>query len=83
MLMKFFIKTVVVVSGLSFVENDSDVVIFEKVYLHLDRHFYLSGDDIWFKAYLVDAQTNKPSSSGGTGKSFDGYNKQYRSRRKF
>ncbi|MDR1340021.1 MAG: hypothetical protein LBK58_08230, partial [Prevotellaceae bacterium] len=39
------------------VNEDRSVTVFEKVYLHLDRHFYLSGDDIWFKAYLVDAQT--------------------------
>jgi hypothetical protein len=46
----------------SFVEDDNrDVTVFEKVYLHLDRHFYLSGDDIWFKAYLIDAQTAKLS----------------------
>ncbi|HEY4787873.1 MAG TPA: hypothetical protein VIH57_17580, partial [Bacteroidales bacterium] len=31
----------------------------EKVYLHLDRPFYSAGDDIWFKAYLVDALNNK------------------------
>ncbi|MDR2285919.1 MAG: hypothetical protein LBE04_00350, partial [Prevotellaceae bacterium] len=46
----------------SFTEDkDRYVTVFEKVYLHFDRHFYLSGDDIWFKAYLVDAQTNKLS----------------------
>ncbi|MDR1340254.1 MAG: hypothetical protein LBK58_09415, partial [Prevotellaceae bacterium] len=39
------------------INEDRSVTVFEKVYLHLDRHFYLSGDDIWFKAYLVDAQT--------------------------
>ncbi|HEX7493416.1 MAG TPA: MG2 domain-containing protein, partial [Bacteroidales bacterium] len=27
----------------------------EKVYLHIDRETYYPGDDIWFKAYLVDA----------------------------
>jgi hypothetical protein len=27
----------------------------EKVYLHTDRETYYPGDDIWFKAYLVDA----------------------------
>ena len=32
---------------------------FEKVYLHLDRPYYSSGEDIWIKAYLVDALTNK------------------------
>jgi len=30
---------------------------FEKVYLHLDRPYYSAGDDIWIKAYLVDALT--------------------------
>jgi hypothetical protein len=48
--------------SLSFIEDGrTDAIFFEKVYLHLDRHFYLSGDDIWFKAYLVDAQNNKLS----------------------
>ena len=32
----------------------------EKIYLHSDRAFYNSGDDIWFKAYLVDAATLRP-----------------------
>jgi hypothetical protein len=46
----------------SFTEDDnSNTTIIEKVYLHFDRHFYLSGDDIWFKAYLINAQTNKLS----------------------
>lgn len=31
----------------------------EKVYLHLDRNLYAAGDDIWFKAYLTDAVTNR------------------------
>jgi hypothetical protein len=34
---------------------------FEKAYLHLDRPYYSAGDDIWIKAYLVDAPTNKLS----------------------
>jgi hypothetical protein len=29
--------------------------IIEKVYLHADRDYYYPGDDIWFKAYLIDA----------------------------
>jgi hypothetical protein len=36
-------------------------VPFEKVYLHLDRPYYSAGDDIWIKAYLVDAMTNELS----------------------
>jgi hypothetical protein len=27
----------------------------EKVYLHLDKPYYIAGDTVWFKAYLVDA----------------------------
>ena len=34
--------------------NDS-VKIIEKVYIHTDRDSYFPGDDIWFKAYLIDA----------------------------
>jgi hypothetical protein len=42
--------------------NKKNVEIpFEKVYLHLDRPYYSSGEDIWIKAYLVDALTNKLS----------------------
>lgn len=35
-------------------EKDS-LILIEKVYLHVDRENYLAGDDIWFKAYLIDA----------------------------
>jgi hypothetical protein len=35
--------------------SDDTVKIIEKVYLHTDRNSYYSGDDIWFKAYLIDA----------------------------
>ncbi len=33
----------------------------EKVYLHLDKPYYTSGEDIWFKVYLVDANTLQPN----------------------
>jgi hypothetical protein len=33
----------------------------EKVYLHTDRTYYNSGDDIWFKSYVTDASNDKPS----------------------
>jgi hypothetical protein len=33
----------------------------EKVYLHIDRVNYTSGDDIWFRAYVIDPSTNKLS----------------------
>ena len=31
----------------------------EKVYLHTDKPYYLKGDTIWLKGYLVDAQTHR------------------------
>ncbi len=33
----------------------------EKVYLQMDRSSYTSGDDIWFKAYIIDPSTNRLS----------------------
>lgn len=32
----------------------------EKVYLHTDRTFYLPGEMIWFKAYVVEGSTMQP-----------------------
>jgi hypothetical protein len=36
-------------------------LFFEKVYLHTDRDYYASGDDLWFKAYLVNGESNYPT----------------------
>jgi TonB-dependent SusC/RagA subfamily outer membrane receptor len=33
----------------------------EKVHLHLDKPFYAIGDDIWFKAYVVNTLDGSPS----------------------
>ncbi len=33
----------------------------EKVHLHLDKPYYAIGDDIWFKAYVINTQTSEPS----------------------
>ena len=33
----------------------------EKVYLHTDKPYYSAGEEIWFKAYLVNASTHKPN----------------------
>jgi hypothetical protein len=38
--------------------KDDTLKIIEKVYLHTDRDYYYSGEDIWFKAYLIDAADN-------------------------
>ncbi len=34
----------------------------EKVYLHFDKPYYATGDNIWFKAYVADARTAEPTS---------------------
>lgn len=36
-----------------------DTVLYEKLYLHIDRELYSPGDDIWFKSYLVSGITNQ------------------------
>jgi hypothetical protein len=41
-------------------------ILFEKTYLHTDRDVYAQGDTLWFKAYLVNGQDNKPASSSGS-----------------
>jgi hypothetical protein len=46
-------------SGLFHSENQNPVtennksILYEKVYLHIDRELYSLGDDVWFKSYLV------------------------------
>lgn len=40
-------------------------VFHEKVYLHTDRSAYVSGDDIWFKAYLLESKYHLLSKSSG------------------
>lgn len=32
----------------------------EKAYLHLDKPYYTAGETLWFKAYLVEANTHLP-----------------------
>lgn len=32
----------------------------EKVYLHTDKPYYSAGEDIWFKAYVINAATHFP-----------------------
>lgn len=47
--------------GLFAVMPEEITQVSEKVYLHVDRSIYISGEDIWFKAYTVDPSTNKLS----------------------
>ena len=39
----------------------SDLEAPEKTYLHTDKDFYSNGDTIWFKTYLVDGVSHRPS----------------------
>lgn len=41
-------------------EKYSSTVLQEKAYVHTDRTFYMTGEIIWFKLYVVDAGQNKP-----------------------
>jgi|WetSurMetagenome_2_1015567.scaffolds.fasta_scaffold00002_34 hypothetical protein len=34
----------------------------EEVYVHTDRQKYIAGESMWFTAYVVDRQSNQPSS---------------------
>ena len=38
-----------------------DKVFEEKIYLHTDKEFYMPGELIWFKVYVVDAGSLQPS----------------------
>jgi hypothetical protein len=38
----------------------------EKVHLHLDKPHYAVGDDIWFKAYVLNTVTTQPSQISNT-----------------
>lgn len=44
--------------------QQSSINIQERVHLHMDKSFYLPGDTIWFKAYVVD-EANLPSKASG------------------
>ncbi|MBK7626134.1 MAG: carboxypeptidase-like regulatory domain-containing protein [Bacteroidales bacterium] len=52
------------VDSLSKIESDDQTAeLAEKVYLHTDRDYYNLGDDIWFKAYVINDLTNVLSDS--------------------
>ena len=35
----------------------------EKIFVHTDREIYIAGENIWFKVYLLDAQSGRPTST--------------------
>ena len=40
-------------------------LFFEKSYIHTDRNVYVQGDDVWFKVYLINGQSNTPINTSG------------------
>jgi hypothetical protein len=44
--------------GLNEWASQQQSVLYEKVYLHIDRELYAPGDTIWFKSYLVSGLDN-------------------------
>ncbi|HUX96990.1 MAG TPA: hypothetical protein VMV47_14740 [Bacteroidales bacterium] len=44
-------------------KNYCEAVPREEIYLHSDRDEYISGEDFWFKIYLIDRQTSAVTSS--------------------
>lgn len=50
-------------ANLGHAATDSLDVPVEKVHLHLDKPFYMSGDTVWFKAYLVNSSNNLTTTS--------------------
>jgi hypothetical protein len=41
-------------------EKYNQTTLHEKIYMHTDRAFYLTGEILWFKLYTVDAGLNTP-----------------------
>lgn len=69
--------TVIVLSSFSFASEDDDLLKQlvdklekynqtypqEKAYLHTDKPYYVAGETIWFKTYLVEGITNRPNTA--------------------
>ena len=64
----FFFGLSITVSGQRSIPDSLEYLFFEqtsvfpqeKIYLHTDKPCYITGEKIWFRAYLVDAVTHVP-----------------------
>src|SRR5690606_30139861 len=41
-------------------KNNEPISVQEKIYLHTDKEFYLAGEIVWFKIYVLDASSHQP-----------------------
>jgi hypothetical protein len=41
-------------------DHHRENILHEKIYTHLDRNFYLTGESLWFNIYCVDGSLHKP-----------------------
>ena len=69
---EFLFLCLAVVSQTSFAQNDAlnnitnkfnnyqQNNLQEKLFIHTDQNFYITGEILWFKVYCVDAANNKP-----------------------
>jgi hypothetical protein len=60
----YFIFLLITITNISIAaETDSirnsNSILYEKIYLHIDRELYAPGDNIWFKSYLVSGINNR------------------------
>ena len=44
----------------SLFEKQFEIFPQEKIHLHTDKPYYISGEKIWFRAYLADAKSHEP-----------------------
>ena len=47
----------------TFFQNQLSVFPQEKIYLHTDKPLYITGEKIWFRAHLVNAENHLPASA--------------------
>lgn len=43
-------------------DSISSITATEKIHIHFDKPYYAAGDDLWYKAYVLDAKTGQLSS---------------------
>ena len=65
-----FLFLIILISSIHLIAQEFEKIVqaqkpllFEKIFLHVDREFYVPGDVIWLKAYQVNAYTHQLNSN--------------------